>query len=294
MTDLSVKFKIKHILFSIDILIIPVIAIAFLSGAAVQYFLTIGFIITHELGHIAAAKISGGVIYSFRILSVGVNAAIEEKSCGRLAKVLIYLAGPTVNIVFAIAIYFLSACHLIPVKFAAGFYINIWLAFFNLLPILPLDGGKIAMEALSDCSGLFKAGKYMNILTVLLACVFILFGLIFFKNALFNASMILVGIYILLLRAEGRKEAAFMNIKNLLFRRSRVIKRRIYPVREIAVMKSAKLSELVKAMDYANMFHIVNVLDENLKIIKVMSEQEILDAIISGNINATVEELLSD
>ena len=83
-----------------------------------------------------------------------------------------------------------------------------------------------------------------------------------------------------------------MNIKNLLFRRSRILKQRIYPIREIAVMKDVKLSEVIKAMDYANMFHMVNVLDENLRIIKVVSEQEILDALITNNIDTEINRIL--
>ena len=292
MLDFDIKIRIKHVTISINILSVPIYIIAIISSFTAQFFITVGFIIAHELGHIAAAYISGAGIYCFRILPVGVSASIEDYSCKKCNKIFIYLAGPTVNIIFAIVIYLLYACQVIPIEFTIGVYINIWLAFFNLLPILPLDGGKIAMEVLSDYSGLFKARKHMNTITIILSIIIIIFGLIILRNTLYNASLVIVGIYILLSKTESRKETALMNIKNLLFRRSRIIKQRIYPIKEIAVMKDVKLSEVVKAMDYANMFHMVNVLDENLRIVRVISEQEILDALITNNIDTEIYRIL--
>ncbi len=292
MLDLDIKVRIKHITFSINLLTVPIYIIAIISSFTAQFFITVGFIIAHELGHIAAAFISGAEIYCFRILPVGVSATIEDYSCKKVNKIFIYSAGPSVNIIFAIVIYILYACQVISIEFTVGIYINIWLAVFNLLPILPLDGGKIAMEVLSDYSGLFKTSKHMKIITVILSVIMIILGLVIFKNTLYNASLVIVGIYILLSNTESRKETALMNIKNLLFRRSRILKQRIYPIRQIAVMKDVKLSEVIKAMDYANKFHMVNVLDENLKIVKVISEQEILDAIIINNINTEIGKIL--
>ena len=84
-----------------------------------------------------------------------------------------------------------------------------------------------------------------------------------------------------------------MNLKNFIFRRSRIIRKGIYPVREIVVMKNVKLSEVIKAMDYANMFHLVNVLDDELRVVKVMTEQEILDALMLNNVDTTFDKLLA-
>jgi len=293
MVRLAVNLRIKRIQICIDYLIIPLIIIAILNNFIIQYVITMGFIIAHELGHIVAASISGARIYSFRILPIGVNVAIDDSGCSKYGRIYIYLAGPCINIIFAIIIYILYVCHFVCIELTLGVYINIWLAFFNLLPILPLDGGKIAMEMLTDHSGLFMARKQMHVLTIILSITIICLGLVVFKKTLYNVSLVLVGIYILLCSKESKKETAIVNIKNFVFRRSRIIKKGIYPAREIVVMKKVKLSEVIKAMDYANMFHLINVLDEDLRVIKVMTEQEILDALLLNNIDTTLDELLS-
>lgn len=293
MLKLAVNIRIKRMLVSIDLLIVPLIVIAIINNFAIQYVITMVFIIAHEVGHIVTALITGSRIYCIRILPIGVNAAIDDSRSSKFSKIAIYLAGPCVNIMFAIIIYILYARHFISIELTLGVYINIWLAFFNLLPILPLDGGRIAAEALSDYSGIFRANKQMRILSVLLSIIIICLGLVVLKKTLYNISLVLIGIYILICSKESKKETAFMNIKNFIFRRSRIIRKGIYPVREIAVMKNVKLSEIIKAMDYTNMFHLVNILDDELRVIKVMTEQEILDALMLNDINTTFDKLLT-
>lgn len=288
----SVNIKIKSILINVDILIVPLVLIAVVKNFFIQYLITMAFIMAHELGHIVVAIISGAKVYRLRILPVGLNAVIDDSSCGKYSKIFIYLAGPCISLMFAITIYILYACHFVSKELSVGVFINMWLAFFNLLPILPLDGGKIAMEILSEHFGIYKASKQLHIISLIVAIIIICLGLVVFWKSLYNVSIVLVGIYILLCMKVSKKETAFMNIKNFVFRRSRVIKKGIYPAREIVVMKNVKLSEVIKAIDYANRFHIINVLDDDLRIIKVMTEQEILDALMVNSIDTTIDELL--
>jgi len=293
MSGLSVNIRIRRILINIDILIVPLILIALVKDFFIQYIITMCFIIAHELGHIVVALISGARIYRLRVLPIGLSAEIDDLGCSKYRKICIYMAGPCINLTFAILIYILYACHFVTKELTVGVYINIWLAFFNLLPILPLDGGKIAMEMLAEHFGIFRASKQMQMLSLLLSIIITCLGIVVLMQTLYNASLVLVGIYILLCIKESKREATFMNLKNFLFRRSHIIKKGIYPAREIVVMKNVKISDVIKSMDYVNRFHIVNILDEDLCIIKVMTEQEILDALMLNNIDTTFDELLS-
>lgn len=286
------NIKIKRAAININNLIIPIIIISLAMGFFIQYIITMGFIIAHELGHIAVASISGARIYRVRVLPIGLSAEIDDSGCSKYRKLSIYMAGPCINLIFVILIYILIACHFVTKELTLGVYINMWLAFFNLLPILPLDGGRIAMVILAEHFGIFRASKQMNILAILLSIVIICLGLVVLKQTGYNISLVLIGCYILLYINESKRETAFMNIKNFIFKRSHIIKKGIYPVREVVVMHNVKLSEVIKNMDYVNMFHIVNVLDDSLRVIKVMTEQEILDALMVKSIDTTFDELL--
>ena len=83
-----------------------------------------------------------------------------------------------------------------------------------------------------------------------------------------------------------------MNVKNIIYRRARLLKKGIYQARDLVVIKSVQMSEILKSMDF-DRFHIVYVLDENLNIVKVLTEQEIIDGLLKYNTEITFEEYIN-
>jgi Zn-dependent protease len=75
--------------------------------------------------------IAPGAVYIY-----GKNISIKENG-------IISLAGPLINIIMAFLFFILSFLFLPTYIAMLGMQINLWIAFFNLLPIGPLDGKKI-------------------------------------------------------------------------------------------------------------------------------------------------------
>lgn len=292
-----IEFQVKRTRIQIDLLILPIFLVAIIGNFFLEYSIALGFIICHELGHIASAKMCGARLNSFRLLPIGVNASIEDLQCSKPQKVLIYLTGPLVNIFFAISLYCIHMWE-VPVwwfstfKIMPAVIINLWLAIFNLIPVPPLDGGKIAMELLSGRLGLFRANRLMHIFSLFISVLIISIGTVVLIISKYNASFILIGAYILLLLKKNKKEAAILNMKNFILKRSAIIRKGIFPVREIVVMKDVKLLDLVKSIDYSDVFHIIKVLDSDLNIIKTVTEQDVLNTFMEGISDITVEEML--
>ena len=89
------------------------------------------FAVMHELAHIMTSFILGVEVKEITLLPVGVNARYE----GNISKVkefVISLAGPLASFLFAILLQ--DKLHTI---------MNLSIAIFNLIPIYPMDGGKI-------------------------------------------------------------------------------------------------------------------------------------------------------
>jgi stage IV sporulation protein FB len=89
----------------------------------------------------------------------------------------------------------------------------------------------------------------------------------------------------------GRMESALMNIRQIVYRRSRLIKKGVYPARDLVVMKSVKLGDSLKSMDF-DRFHIVYVLDDDLHILGLLTESEIMDALAANCDDITFGQLL--
>ena len=82
-----------------------------------------------------------------------------------------------------------------------------------------------------------------------------------------------------------------MNIKNLLFKRSRFLKKGIYPGRELVVLKSVHIGDVIKSMDF-DRFHIVYIVDESMRLVKVLTEQDVLEGVLRHDPNMRFEDLL--
>lgn len=98
----------------------------------------------HELGHYAALRRQGGWVRAVRISALGA----EMQVAGRMSyggELLAAAAGPAVNLLLAAALGLLGRWWE-PLYLLAG--AQAVLGCFNLLPILPLDGGRMLWLAL--------------------------------------------------------------------------------------------------------------------------------------------------
>lgn len=146
-----------------DILTVPVFAIGI-----------IGSVVLHELGHSLVARKKGGYIHEIVLYPFGGAAKISNIPVKPIDEILVALAGPAVSLVLAVLF--------------SGFggvlaYIsnaNLFLFGFNILPVFPMDGGRVLRASLSTRKGRVEAtriavtvGKYFCILFVVVG----LFGL---------------------------------------------------------------------------------------------------------------------
>ncbi len=267
-------------------------AFMLVAGLMTEYAAAFFSMLMHELSHLAAARICGIRSCAFSISILGFSADIQDGSCSRRERLFIYAAGPVFNLlVFSAAavsgrilpgdqefLRLLSAANLI-------------LALFNLLPVLPLDGGRFVLGLLAEGTGLMAAGRILHRLALFFSVSIIFIGAYQLYISSFNISLIVIGLYIMTTSITGRMESALMNIRQIVYRRSRLIKKGVYPARDLVVMKSVKLGDSLKSMDF-DRFHIVYVLDDDLHILGLLTESEIMDALAANCDDITFGQLL--
>ena len=123
------------------------------------YLIFLFFILIHELSHLIVGILIGGKPQKMTISIFGVS--IEFYSYGKnktFSKIIFFLIGPFVNILIAIMSYmYMKDSN----EKTLIVYTNLAIGSFNLLPILPLDGGKIIKEILKVILGFEKSNKIM-------------------------------------------------------------------------------------------------------------------------------------
>jgi len=109
-------------------------------------------LLLHELGHAVQARREGMELDGITLWVFGGVARFKGRFPSARAELRIALAGPLVSLVLGAALLALAALAPLPaavdgVVFWLG-YINLILLAFNLLPALPLDGGRVLRAAL--------------------------------------------------------------------------------------------------------------------------------------------------
>lgn len=125
----------------VDLKIFLIIILYILTKNIKVFAISFIFILLHELGHAIPGIILGLKIKKININVFGLSIEFENYGKERLNnKIIIDMAGPAINIItFIIAVI---------LKNEEIAYINILLAIINLLPIYPLDGGRIVKNLL--------------------------------------------------------------------------------------------------------------------------------------------------
>lgn len=122
------------------------------AGALVGTVLFFASILAHEFGHALAARHAGIGVTSVTLFVLGGVSRIAEEPRSAWEELRIAAAGPAVSL--AAAVFFLAMAPLLsasPVASSVAIYlllVNAALALFNLLPALPLDGGRVLRAVL--------------------------------------------------------------------------------------------------------------------------------------------------
>lgn len=293
--DICIFINILKKPFKIDIdpLLFILLIIMYYRCYIIKYLLIFASMLIHETAHISVAVIGKRKPVSVKILAIGLNAEIEEKHDDCMNPLLIYISGPLINIFLALICFIIKNTYYFEFSDNMRFFIfaNASLAVFNILPVLPLDGGKIIREILVSKIGFFKGYKYARRLSLGFATIVFALGVLLLITGTNNLSILLISLYIFHCGKIYNSEESIMNIKNLLYKRSRFLKKGVYPGRELVVLKSMHIGDIIKSMDF-DRFHIVYVVDESMKLVKIITEQDVIEAILKHDPDMIFEDLL--
>lgn len=175
------------------------------------------FALLHELGHLIAGIILKLKPKKMEINSFGLAITFEgigenfSKSANQ-KKIIIAMAGPIVNVLLIFLALFLPN----DINKELVIYANIILLMVNLLPIYPLDGGRILKNILHVKIGYWDSIEYMNkISNIVTVCLTILasISILYFKNI---AILFIIAYLWILVIKENRRYKLLKRTKSII------------------------------------------------------------------------------
>ena len=163
------------------------------------------FAFIHELGHLLAGVLLKLKPKKMTIMPFGISIVFEEYCEAKIInikKMIIAIAGPLTNIAIAIVFFLLKKEGTENIIYA-----NIIIALFNLLPIYPLDGGRILKSALKMKMNSRESDKIIYGVTNISLIVLTIIGSIVtlsIKNIAF--AVILAYLWSLIIKENRRYE----------------------------------------------------------------------------------------
>lgn len=191
------------------------------------YALIMVFAFIHELGHLLAGIFMGlkpqslevapyGFSISFKTDYYNYNIRLKKANILSLKRMVIAIAGPITNLFIIIITYIYSIINknIDFTNIEMIIYSNILIFVFNMLPIYPLDGGRIIKEIIYIFKGLEQSYTYTNAISnmfIIILTIISSFAILIYKNIAIVVIIIYLWIIVI-------KENRYIENKRKIFR----------------------------------------------------------------------------
>ncbi|AJA48411.1 putative metalloprotease [Clostridium pasteurianum DSM 525 = ATCC 6013] len=266
--------------------IILLIFIGF-NGNLITAFIMVIF---HEFTHYFVARYFGFKSGNVEILPFGAVLTVNDfEEASFKEDLIISLSGPIFNLVLAV-IFYIVYLYFHNTIINSLFLTNAALGVFNLVPALPLDGGRIFRNLMARKIRYRLANFIIIIVSICIGSAFMLYYIYCFFKGQMNLSFGIIALYIIIYSFREKERIAYIIMSDIIKKKFKFIKRGYIENKSFSIYSK---NDLLKALSLVekNKYNIFTVLDDELRVIDIIYEEEILEALKSyGNI--TLEELV--
>lgn len=268
-----------------------VIFISIWSGLFIEVATLFVLVLIHELGHMAAAQSYGWRVKKIVLFPFGGVAEVDEwGNKPAREEMIVALAGPFHHIWMCLFSFFF---------YRMGFWSEDWMEYFvkgnvmiagfNLLPIYPLDGGKVLHALLSyripyqkSLLWTFGLGSFFSALLALAALGWGEWG--------FNLHLLGIALYLFMnnFMALKRKEWPYLRFLIERIRKGVPSSASIQPDR---IPGHVPIQQVVKRL-YKERYHVWEVMDSSGRVIGLLPEEKLIQQYFRNHSGITVAELV--
>lgn len=251
-------------------------------------------VLWHELAHVIVAK-----YYQLNVLEIellpfgGVAKIVELIQLEPKIERHVALAGPLSN-GFLLFLIWLFPLDLYLPSSLLDFVVqaNLGMMLFNLLPVLPLDGGRFLRSFLIEKYGYRQATDKAATLGQIAGVILFILGLFGALTYNWNALIFVVMGFFLLITAYQEKATSMYILVRYLTRKKQEIRlKRVLLAKELVATEEVTLGEILRQLT-PSCYHIIWVLNIHGSLLGIVTELEMIDAFLEKGIQTQLGELI--
>ncbi|HYF82582.1 MAG TPA: M50 family metallopeptidase [Clostridia bacterium] len=263
---------------------------SYFAGWLQQSLILFAGVLLHELGHVFTAKKMRIQVFEIELLPYGGVARMEELSkFGGAAEAIVSAAGPVTSLLVAGACYL---CRNFSGLMELGYRYNLVICIFNLLPIIPLDGGKIARNLLIFFMGYRQATRILVLAGRAAAFILLGYNIYMLATGSRSAALIIAAVFIYIGTVKEEKFSSYYYLftgnstKNMLITRGHIRKR------FIKAREDARISSVVNRFSPVTLCY-VQVVDASGAIKRIISEDEIMKGFLKYGYDGRIRQIIN-
>ncbi|NMA68008.1 MAG: peptidase M50 [Desulfitobacterium sp.] len=267
-------------------------ALGLFSQALLIFLLVIG----HELAHLLTAKAYGFKVMGIELYPFGGAAHCDDLFEGRrVEESVMALAGPSFNLVLFFLGVVLQWEGIWTGKLAELFIsVNFWLAVFNLIPVLPLDGGRIVRALFADTFGFVSTTKALARAGQGLGIIFAIVGVMFLGKGYYEwiATCWLLGGFFWVAGNKEVEGARLTFLRQITRKKEELLRKGLMKSKNITVTGETPLIRIVETLT-PDRYSLINLSEgENLGLKTILTETEIVEGMLEKGIHFPVGKLI--
>ena len=255
-------------------------------GNYLSMFLILAF---HEAAHLLAVNSKKAELEHIKIEPFGISIKLKEDYIKNpWDEIIIALAGPLMNLI-------LSAVFLaVPIKNQFTEFIvtaNLSLAAVNLIPAMPLDGGRILRAFISLFTGHIKSYQYCLKITKYISFFLIIWGIYILYKTRFNFSLCIIGCFLFFNLITEQKNSKLYIMKEISeYKEKQQHLSRTLKICDLAVLPDYKPLKILENLNY-NRYYKIHVIDKN-RDIGSLTETQLIEGLIKYGSDVKILDLL--
>ncbi|QMV43813.1 M50 family metallopeptidase [Cohnella cholangitidis] len=282
--------KWRGIQFRLHPLFVLVMIASVATGRFAELAMLFVIVLWHELGHLLAALRFGWTVKEVKLLPFG--GVVEVEEAGTLPareEGWVAIAGPAQNVILAAIGYFLGHVGWIDRGWSDDFVrANALIGLFNLLPVLPLDGGRILQAWICLQVPYHRTLMWSAKISLAFSGLIVVASIYpLWNGGLLHLNLLAVGLFLCVSNWMYYRNVPFVFLRFLVHRSERAEKHidRGKLSQPIVIAENRPLSTIIRLF-MKEQYHLIYVMKRG-KIAKVVPEKAIIDGFLghltSGN-----------